>query len=345
MKIAYLILAHTDPCMLHRLIGSLWVEGHTWFYVHVDKKTDIRPFLPVGNEDWADSCCFLQKRIKVWWGGFSQCKSMWLLLETALKSEEHFDRFVLLSGLDYPLWSNGRMLKLYEQYPERQFIMGYDLTEVKSPKKIPNRVIKYNYWDYIMPCITFYKRLRRASCTNHAIEAQNPSPSTPNPMAKNISQEHRLWLKSLLQSFPLRKKSYVQLDEGGIHVYGGAQWFNLSRGCVESIYQEYSKHPQYKHYFKTAMAPDELLFNTLIFNSPYRDTAYLYSPIGEYPGLEKTTYTHYIVYRGGMKVFQAEDFDSLMASNKMFCRKVTTDQSSVLLDLIDKKRSEDEQQS
>lgn len=196
-----------------------------------------------------------------------------------------------------------------------------------------------------MPCITFYKRLRRASCTNHAIEAQNPSPSTPNPMAKNISQEHRLWLKSLLQSFPLRKKSYVQLDGGGIHVYGGAQWFNLSRGCVESIYQEYSKHPQYKHYFKTAMAPDELLFNTLIFNSPYRDTAYLYSPIGEYPGLEKTTYTHYIVYRGGMKVFQAEDFDSLMASNKMFCRKVTTDQSSVLLDLIDKKRSEDKQQS
>ena len=236
MKIAYLIQAHTDPMMLHRLIRSLWVEERTWFYVHVDKKTDIRPFLPVGNEDWADSCCFLQKRIKVWWGGFSQCKSMWLLLETALKSEEHFDRFVLLSGLDYPLWCNGKILKLYEQYPERQFILGYDLTEVKSPKKIPNRVIKYNYWDYIMPCITFYKRLRRASCTNHAIEAQNPSPSTPNPMAKNISQEHRLWLKSFLQSFPLRKKSYVQLDEGGIHVYGGAQWFNLSRGCVESIF-------------------------------------------------------------------------------------------------------------
>jgi len=331
--------------MLHRLIGSLWVEGHTCFYVHVDKKTEIRPFLPTGKEVWADSCFFIPKRIKVWWGGFSQCKAMWMLLDTALRSEEHFDRFVLLSGLDYPLWSNNRMLKLYEQYPERQFVMGYDLTEVKSPKNIPNRVIRYNFWDYIMPCITVYKRLRRASCTNSAIEAQNPLPSTPKTKAQNVSQILRVWLKRFLQSFPLRKKPYVKLDGGGIHVYGGAQWFNLSRGCVEFICQEYRKHSEYRHYFKTAMAPDELLFNTLIFNSPYRDTACLYSPIGEYPGLERTTYTHYIVYRGGMKVFQAEDFDSLIASNKMFCRKVTTDQSSVLLDLIDKKRSEDEQQS
>lgn len=345
MKIAYLIQAHTDPMMLHRLIRSLWVEEHTWFYVHVDKKTDIRPFLPVGNEIWADSCCFLQKRIKVWWGGFSQCKSMWLLLETALKSEEHFDRFVLLSGLDYPLWSNSRMLKLYEQYPERQFIMGYDLTEVKSPTQIPNRVVKYNFWDYLMPCISFYKSLRKSCHANCAIDETNARVSNANSKSGNKSHFFRKWAKGFIQSFPLRKKPYVQLSGGGIHVYGGAQWFNLSRGCVESIYQEYSKHPQYKHYFKTAMAPDELLFNTLIFNSPYRDTAYLYSPIGEYPGLEKTTYTHYIVYRGGMKVFQAEDFDSLIASNKMFCRKVTTDQSSVLLDLIDKKRSEDEQQS
>lgn len=345
MKIVYLIQAHTDPRMLHRLIRSLWVEGHTWFYVHVDKKTDIHPFLPVGNDVWADSCCFLQKRIKVWWGGFSQCKAMWLLIDTALKSEEHFDRFVLLSGLDYPLWSNSRMLKLYEQYPERQFIMGYDLTEIESPKNIPNRVVKYNFWDYLMPCISLYKRLRRADHINSVIDETSSSVSKTNPTSENSSHVFRKWIKGFLLSFPLRKKPYVQLHGGGIHVYGGAQWFNLSRECVEFIYQEYRKHPEYKRYFKTAMAPDELLFNTLIFNSPYRETAYLYSPIGEYPGLEKTTFTHYIVYHGKMKVFRAEDFHCLMASKKMFCRKVTTSQSRLLLDMIDKERSEDEQQS
>ena len=44
MKLAYLIMAHTDPKHLRRLVDALNVKGKTDFYVHVDSKVDIDPF-------------------------------------------------------------------------------------------------------------------------------------------------------------------------------------------------------------------------------------------------------------------------------------------------------------
>ena len=44
MKIAYLILAHTDPYQLKRLIQALDVEGQVSFYVHIDARKDLSVF-------------------------------------------------------------------------------------------------------------------------------------------------------------------------------------------------------------------------------------------------------------------------------------------------------------
>lgn len=44
MKIAYMIAAHTDPIQLRRLVISLNGEDIE-FFIHIDKKSDIQPFL------------------------------------------------------------------------------------------------------------------------------------------------------------------------------------------------------------------------------------------------------------------------------------------------------------
>lgn len=45
MKIAYLIATHSDARQLKRMIDALEIKGVTDFYVHVDKKVKIEPFI------------------------------------------------------------------------------------------------------------------------------------------------------------------------------------------------------------------------------------------------------------------------------------------------------------
>ena len=73
MKIAYLISAHTDAPQLARLIKALHTDAE--FFVHIDKKSDIRPFKAhmnaknvhfIGEKD--KNSPYTGKRIDVRWG-------------------------------------------------------------------------------------------------------------------------------------------------------------------------------------------------------------------------------------------------------------------------------------
>lgn len=44
MKIAYLIMAHTDAPQLGRLLSALSVGATTDFYIHIDRKSDRAAF-------------------------------------------------------------------------------------------------------------------------------------------------------------------------------------------------------------------------------------------------------------------------------------------------------------
>lgn len=50
MKIAYLIAAHNDPGHLKRLISALNISGVTDFYIHLDKRADIKDFNLLGGD-------------------------------------------------------------------------------------------------------------------------------------------------------------------------------------------------------------------------------------------------------------------------------------------------------
>lgn len=68
MNIAYLISAYKDPAHLRRLCDALkyGVENDVHFFVHIDKKVDIRPFerfLQVPNVHFTDHRFWSQ------WGG------------------------------------------------------------------------------------------------------------------------------------------------------------------------------------------------------------------------------------------------------------------------------------
>jgi hypothetical protein len=100
---AFLVLAHDDEAMLHRLVRRVAPMGPV--YVHLDAKTDISRW----NVDDLP-CIFVPRRIAVYWGDWSMIEATTLLLENAL-IDRSITRFTLLSGSHYPIISNGELEK------------------------------------------------------------------------------------------------------------------------------------------------------------------------------------------------------------------------------------------
>jgi len=95
---AFLILAHEDEAMLHRLVNRIASMGPV--YVHVDAKTDMSKWQ---SKDLP--CNFVPLRVPVYWGDWSLVEATTRLLEYALV-DRSITRFSLLSGTHYPIISN-----------------------------------------------------------------------------------------------------------------------------------------------------------------------------------------------------------------------------------------------
>ena len=97
---AYLILAHKNPRQLRKLIALL-DDPRNDIFVHVDRKATFR------SEDWTRTCrhsglYFLDRRIRVNWGGVSIMRCELALLEAAA-ARGRYDYYHLLSGMDLPI--------------------------------------------------------------------------------------------------------------------------------------------------------------------------------------------------------------------------------------------------
>src|ERR1017187_8317504 len=98
MKVAYLVVAHNNPQLLKKQVEVLSSEDCA-FYIHIDQKSNIEEFGEIRGEN----VFFSEKRIPVYWGGFSVIQAVLVLLQEAIDSSKNYDYLVLLSGCDYPL--------------------------------------------------------------------------------------------------------------------------------------------------------------------------------------------------------------------------------------------------
>ena len=115
MKIAHLILCHTDPAMLKRTATRL--SAFSDVYIHVDSKTDISDYLMPDSKN----IYFTSKRYNVGWGTWSSVEAEIELLREALSSDKKYDRFVLLQGLDYPIKTDSEIMYFYKSHPTTEF--------------------------------------------------------------------------------------------------------------------------------------------------------------------------------------------------------------------------------
>lgn len=297
-RIAYIISAHTDAQHLARLVDALNYNAD--FYVHIDSKADARPF-----EKLLEGKATFVPRHPVNWGGWAQVEYQKELLGAVIHSGIPYSRIVCLSGLDYPLWSNEKIHRYFDEHGETEFIMGYNLTHTDH-KKQRSKIVRYH----------FFRDLKWKSLW----------------WKNKVIVSSRILLKALF----MRKSPFTYISGKKADVYFGSDWWALSYPCACYVYEKLCTEKRLAKYFKTSFAPSELCIQTIVFNSPFARQALLYE--GDYPGLTKLTPLHYINYGKQIKILTMDDRNILAQCGKMFCRKTVSGISDELMAAIDEQR-------
>ena len=291
-----------------RLIDAL-DAGDTCFIVHIDKRVkDIEPFRKV--VDSRSKAWLTGERYFVQWGSWSQVRYQRLFLKEALNADA--DRIFIISGQDYPLWDNDRIRRYCEDNADKAFVCGLDITALPPPL-CPMR--KYlELW-----------HLCRDLPINH----------------KGLYHAVTVGLRTLLRLLPLRRKPYLSIDGETWHVWQASGYLSVNRRQAQYIISRLNDR-RISSYFRHCFVPEEITIPTIIFNSPWRNEARVYEH-NAYHGIASLAALHYFVYGAQIKVFTAEDYDTLIASDRMFCRKVISGASDELVRLIDEHRRQTEQ--
>jgi Core-2/I-Branching enzyme len=129
MKIAYLVLCHTDPDHITRLANKLTIGTSNHVFIHVDLNTDIEIFK---SKLFLNSQVhFIDQRVNVYWGGFSSIIATYKLMKESYYFGD-FERFVVLQGLDYPLASNKNIESFFIKHSETEFIRACNVSISKN---------------------------------------------------------------------------------------------------------------------------------------------------------------------------------------------------------------------
>ena len=130
--IAYLVTAHAEPLQLRRLVQSLAAPWAS-FFVHIDRKTAIEPFAKalVG----VAPVTFVRRRVRVYWGGWSQVEATLRLMQCAMTKDRTLARFALISGACYPLKSN-ETLRDYLLCDAREHISAFPMPDDSRDKPL-----------------------------------------------------------------------------------------------------------------------------------------------------------------------------------------------------------------
>jgi Core-2/I-Branching enzyme len=130
--IAFLVLAHSDPNQLDRLVRRL--APHQVF-VHLDRKTII-------TEAWRSiPATFIEPRIPVYWAGFSMVEAILALIMAALESGQQYSKLVLLSGACYPIKSLNDLDTMFQSDNGHNYIR---YVQIEGSGHLPN-LLKRRY--------------------------------------------------------------------------------------------------------------------------------------------------------------------------------------------------------
>lgn len=149
MKICYLILLHHKFHQAKRLISRLNCPQAS-FIIHIDAKVSQENFDRFKDEiAHIQSVSYVDNRVDSKWGSFDLTLAMLRMIEFAVDNNIEADRYMLISGQDYPIQSNHAILEFLEKHPHEEFMEYYamDIDDKKAEGWSPYyRFRRYHIW-------------------------------------------------------------------------------------------------------------------------------------------------------------------------------------------------------
>ncbi|HME05572.1 MAG TPA: beta-1,6-N-acetylglucosaminyltransferase [Bryobacteraceae bacterium] len=129
---------------------------------------------------------------------------------------------------------------------------------------------------------------------------------------------------------------------GRIGLYHGSTWWALTRDCIEYILEFVSSNDEYYKFFKNTFCPDELVFHSIVKQSPFASRIShdfeVVSGQGEYFRSNEHG-CHYIDWNTPSdthpKVLDPQDLDKLLGSKALFARKFDELRSGALIAMLE----------
>jgi hypothetical protein len=225
LTIAYLVIVHDHPRGLARLVNALRDPAAT-FIVHVDAKADITPFkkaVPPSSD-----VTYVDRRISVNWGGWSQVQATLNTIETAVRLGVHA-RYVLLSGACLPLTTPSD-IALFFKGNEFEYINTRAFPDAARHKPW-SRLSKWHF---------------------------EGGDRTPGLMARAKQVANRL-----AKVFPDRP---VESLLNGYLPYTGSNWWALTADAIAAIRRAVIERPELITLYRMSKCPDEAFFQTVVAN-------------------------------------------------------------------------------
>lgn len=306
MVVNYIILAHKAPEQLSRLVERLNTVN-TFFYIHIDRNVDIGPFR-YGLKD-RSNVVFLpeEKRVKSVWGSFGVVKATLNAIREVIKDGRH-GYTVLISGQCYPIKSNAYIHEFLEGKYGCNFIEGFELPDPRWPSS-----------DVRLHQYAFFMSMKREDFIT--------VPSFFELTFRSLFQRNmiRKYFKVILHN-PLKLAALFKKRRfpKNLKPYGGMQWWALPLETLKFINSFLEANPEYEKYYTFTMFPDEIFFQTIVYN--YFDEVSLPLTFALWPGEEAAS---------SPVTFTTRHLAVLEKRKELFARKFDCQMDANVLDLID----------
>jgi len=298
MKIAYLILTHSQPGRTACLAKTLAFDSAD-VYVHIDAKAEVK--------NW-ESCkhlkgnvTLIKERVNCCWGHISLVKASLNLLSQAFHSRQDYDYFILLSGQDYPIKSADYISNFLHQHKGQDFIEYFSLPSEKLREK-QGGLYRINRFHQIRK--NYHKEF---------------PPYSKKPVLNVLFNK---WAEIYFT-----KKRPMPL---GMQPYGGSQWWMLTNKTVGILLHFLENNPSVEKFFENVWIPDEIFFQTVLMHLQKEHGLFLVN--NNYRHTQWTDHVGENTFNP--KILCEEDYQALIQSDALFARKFDENVSAKLIKML-----------
>ena len=256
------------------------------FFIHVDRNSAI-PNVQITELKNLTNVVLVSQKYKTNWASLNHVRAMLLLMNEAVKSNVEYIH--LITGHDFPIQSPGQFGAFLKQNKGVEFLENFSLPTQQWNGGGLNRLEYFYLYDFI----NFKKHFFKVN------------------FYFTLIQEKLRWKRNLGSELP--------------PLFGGGSWWTLTSPCVRYVCDYVEQHPKFFNRFRYTFCPEEILFPTIIMNSPFASQV-------------RSDGLRFIVWErrnGNLPAnLDESDWTAIMESQQLFARRFEYPVSTGLLDRI-----------